>query len=159
MKYLYNESDFNFLKKRKSYLYWFFALDFILEVAVILVCLLLSNYHSKLVFSIIGSIISICVVFFLIYLIDRYKKIDHSIREYEVLLKGKDIFVEGDVVETSLTPITLPDGTKAYKVIVKNDEESRTLLLSDIFDIKIIENKKYKFSTYYDYIRGFEDEL
>ena len=159
MRYLYNESDFNTLKKKKSHFYWLFAIDYGVEVAIFLICLLLSNYHSKLVFSIVGSALSIGVIFFLIYLIDRFKKIDHLIKEYEFLMRGKETIVDGDIVEISPAPITLPDGTKAYTVIVKNDEESHTLLLSDIFDIKIIENKKYKFSTYYDYIRGFEDEL
>lgn len=159
MRYLYDESNFNTLKKKKSHLYWLFAADFAIEVAIVLICLLLSNYHSKLVFSIVGSVLSIGVVFFLIYLIDRFKKMDHLIKEYEALLKGKDTIIEGDVIEISPTPITLPDGTKAYTVIVKSGEENRTLLLSDIFDIGIIENKKYKFSTYYDYIRGFKDEI
>lgn len=159
MKYLYNESDFKALTKKKMHLYWLFAIDFALEVAIVLICLLLSNYHSKLVFSIVGSVLSIGVIFFLIYLIDRFRKTNHLIKEYETLLRAKEVMVEGDVIETSPTSITLPDGTKAYTVVVKNDEESHTLLLSDIFDINIIENKKYKFSTYYDYIRGFEDEL
>ena len=159
MRYLYNELDFKELKKKKSFLYLFFAMDFIVEVGIVLVCLLLSNYHSKLVFSIVGSVLSIFVVFLLIFLIDCFRKINHLIKEYEVLLNGKEEIVKGDVVEISPTPITLPDKTKAYKVIVKNNEESRTLLLSDIFDSNMIENKKYKFSTYYGYIRGIEDEL
>ena len=159
MRYLYDESNFNTLKKKKTHLYWLFAVDFAIEVAIVLICLLLSNYHSKLVFSIVGSVLSIGVVFFLIYLIDRFKKTDHLVKEYEALLKAKDTIIEGDVIEISPTPITLPDGTKAYTVIVKSGEENRTLLLSDIFDINIIENKKYKFSTYYDYIKGFKDEI
>ena len=159
MRYLYDESNFNALKKKKSHLYWLFAVDFVMEVVIVLICLLLSNYHSKLVFSIVGSVLSIGVVFFLIYLIDRFKKTDHLVKEYEALLKGKETIVEGTVIEISPTPITLPDGTKAYTVIVENGEENRTLLLSDIFDINILENKKYKFSTYYDYIRGFKDEI
>ena len=159
MRHLYNESDFNALTKKKSHLYRLFVADFALEAAIVLICLLLSNYHSKLVFSIVGSALSVCVVCFLIYLIDRFKKTNHLIKEYETLLRAKEIIVEGNVIETSPTPITLPDGTKAYTVVVKNDEESRTLLLSDIFDINIIQNKRYRFSTYYDYIKGFEDEL
>ena len=96
MKYLYNESNFNDLKKKKSHLCWFFVIDFALEAAIVLICLLLSNYHSKLVFSIVGSVLSIGVVFFLIYLIDRFKKLDHLIKEYEALLRGKEIIVEGE---------------------------------------------------------------
>lgn len=159
MRYLYNEADLNILKKKKTSLYFFFALDFVLEVVIVLICLLLSNYHSKLVFSIVGSILSIFVVLYLIYLIDRFTKLDHLIREYEVLLNCKETIFKGSVIEISHSLTTLPDGTKAYKVIVKNDEESRALLLSDLFDINVLENKEYKFSTYYDYIRGFEDEL
>ena len=159
MRYLYNEANLNSLKKKKSHLYWLFAMDFVLEVSIVLICLLLSNYHSKLAFSIVGSVLSIGVIFFLIYLIDRFKKFDHLAKEYEALLKGKETIIEGDVIDISSTPTTLPDGTKAYTIIVKYKKENHTLLLSDIFDINIIENKKYKFSTYYDYIRGLEDEL
>ena len=158
MRYLYNEDNFTILKKKKSHLYWLFAVDSVLEVAIVLICLLLSSYHSKLVFSIVGSALSICAVFLLIYLIDCYRKTDHLVREYEVLLNGNDVIIEGVVIEISPTPITLPDATKAYKVIVKTEEENHTLLWSDIFDVDIMKNKKYKFSTYYDYIRGFEDE-
>ena len=129
-----------------------------MEAAIVLICLLLSNYHSKLAFSILGSILSIGVIFFLIYLIDRFKKLSHLVKEYEVLLRGKDVIVKGEVIEISPSPVTLPDGTKAYKVIVKSEDENHSLLLSDIFDASFIENKKYKFSTYYDYIRGYEDE-
>ena len=159
MRYLYNESGFNTIKKKKSSFYLFFALDFVLEVTVVLLCLLLSNYHTRLVFSIVGSILSIFVVFYLIYLIDHFRKISHLVKEYEALLKGEETIVKGSVIEIPNSLTTLPDGTKAYKVTVKNDEGSRVLLLSDLFDINILENKKYKFSTYYDYIRGYEDEL
>lgn len=159
MRYLYSESGLNTIKKKKNSFYLFFALDSVLEIAVVLLCLLLSSYHTRLVFSIVGSILSIFVFFYLIFLIDHFRKIDHLVREYEALLNGEETIIKGTVVEIPTHLITLPDGTKAYKVIVKNDKESRVLLLSDLFDINILENKEYKFSTYYDYIRGFEDEL
>ena len=69
MKYLYSESELNSLKKKSNIFYLFFALDFSVEIAIILICLFLSNYHTKLVFSIVGSIFSIIVVFVFIYLL------------------------------------------------------------------------------------------
>ena len=156
MKYLYNENDFNILQKKKSYFYWLFVLDFVLEVIIVLLCLFLSNYHSKLLFSIIGSALSIFVIFFLIYLIDYFGKINHLIKEYFALLNSKDVIIEGVVINASDTLTTLSDGTKAYKITVKSDENSYVILLSDIFDMNIAENQKYKFATYYNYIKGFE---
>lgn len=159
MKYLYSELELNNLKKKSNIFYLFFALDFGVEIAIILICLFLSNYHTKLVFSIVGSIFSIIVVFVFIYLLDRFIRTRHMLREYEALLKGQETIVEGTVIEVDSKVTTLQDGTKVYKVLVKNNDKSRVLLLSNIFEPTILELKTYKFSTYFDYIRGFDDEV
>lgn len=159
MKYLYNENDFAIIKKKKNKIYLFFVLDFCLEVGIILICFLLSTYHTKLLFSIIGSIFSILVAFFLVYLIDRLLKLNHLIREYDALLHAKDSVIKGEIVDISSSPITLPDGTKAFQVMIKQKDSNRILLLSDLFDANVLELKSYKFLIYYDYIRGFEDEI
>lgn len=144
-------------KEKKTALIIFCVLQGVAWLSFIL-GLVLSNYHTQLVFKIVVSIVfTILFIFSAIFFSKWFylKKLSH---EYSILLNkdGLTTFrITINEIKEEVT--TLPDGSRVREVICTLKEEKRRFLISEIFDDVLPIGKELSIHVKFDYIVGYKD--
>lgn len=158
MNFLYNEEDLQKIEKEKKANMWLFILFIVLFVGSTLTFILVSNYYTRTLWSIIASVVgSICISLF-IYFLAKFIYLKRVFTEYHTLLTSSGKNVKCEVLECSDFITTLPDKSRCYELLTKKDEKETIYYLSELFDPTIFKAGKIVINVSYDYVKGYQYE-
>ena len=153
----YEESELKRLQKKRTIDIVLTVLDALAFVAILVLSLVLSNYHNQRAFQIIAAIglpLTALPLVLLISLIRFYKK---AAKEYAAMLQEKPKSVSGLVLAVADKPISLPNSTRVYSIRVQSADGIRYIYLSALFDCPFENGKFYRFQVVNDFIWGYEE--
>ena len=158
MTYLYNEEGLNQINKEKKTNMWLFALFVFLFVVSTIVFILVSTYETKVVFSIISSVVGSIFVVVAIFFLSKYLYLKRLSFEYETLYTSENKKIQCEILECSSFITTLPDKSKCYEVLIKCNDRESIYYLSNIFDNELIKPGKCLIVVSHDYLKGYQYE-
>ena len=142
----YNQEDYQKLLKQKK-LNLLFVIGFVILFVLVLVGLIIaSSYKTRMLFSIIASVIELIVVVFTLFFTGKYLYLKRLSNEYKVLLESKEDTIKCTVLACSDFLTTLPDKSRCYDY------------LSEIFDRDNIKPGLCEISISNDYVVGVKYE-
>lgn len=158
MNYLYNEEDLQKLYKEKKTNMWLFVLFIVLFVASTLTFTLVSNYHSRTLWSIIASVVGSIFVALFIYFLAKFIYLKRTYSEYQTLLTSTGKNIKCEILECSDFITTLPDKSRCYELLTKKDDKETIYYLSELFDTSIFKSGRAVINVSYDYVKGYQYE-
>ena len=158
MTKLYNQDDLLKINKEKKKFLILMISFCVLFVVILLICLLLSNYKYRLLWSLLTASLDSITIIFIVYFASRFIYLKRLSSEYETLLNKENIVIECEILECSSFITTLPDRSRCYEVLYKIDDKEQICYLSEIFDREEIKPGKCKIITAFDYLKGYEYE-
>ena len=154
----YNQEDYQKLLKQKK-LNLLFIIGFVILFVLVLVGLIIaSSYKTRMLFSIITSVIELIVVVFALFFIGKYLYLRRISNEYATLLNAKDEIIRCEILSCSDFFTTLPDRSRCYEVLVKKEDEESIYYLSEIFNRDDIKPGICEVAVSSDYIKGVKYE-
>lgn len=154
----YRQEDLNNINKKKKSSLIFVIAFAVTFVITLLVFVIISTYKTRLLFSIISSVIEIIIVIFEIYFIGKYLYLRRISNEYATLLNAKDEIIRCEILSCSDFFTTLPDRSRCYEVLVKKEDEESIYYLSEIFNRDDIKPGICEVAVSSDYIKGVKYE-
>ena len=104
---LYNENDLNIILKKTKKSFVFFIVALSLSVISILSFVLFSVYEMRLLFQILGSIVSVLLTGLTIYLLDRNLFYRRVATEYLNIFKEEGVELDVKIVDVQNKITTL----------------------------------------------------
>lgn len=155
---LYNENDFIILINKTKQSFVCFIVFVSLFVASIAAFILLSFYEMRLLFQILGSVISVLFAAFSIYFLDRNLFFRRLASEYLNILNdnGKESRVK--ILEINDKIITLSDKSKVYEITCLEAKKTRVIYLSSLFDLSLKKDKEYRIITAFNYVKEYYEQ-
>ena len=158
MTSLYNEQDLLKIKKEKKVCAWLLATFVALFVIALTVFLIVSKYQTRLLFSILASVVCSGFVVFVVFFSFKFVYLKRVANEYQTILEGEEKKISLEILECSSFTTTLPDKSRCYEVLTKKDDKETIYYLSELFDIDVIKPGKCVISVSYDYLKGYQYE-
>lgn len=158
MNRLYIKSNLLELKtKQKKFKILFLCFLFAFVISLV-TFILVANFETRTLFSVIGSICSTILFYFFLYFVFKFKYFKRLTKDFEFIMNEKEKTTIASFIDISEKPITLPDKSSAYVVKINTLKGKRTIYLSSLFINDLFNvNSRYKFYIVSDYIVGFED--
>lgn len=155
---LYNENDLNIIlkKTKKSFVLFIVALS--LSIVSILSFILFSVYEKKLLFQILGSIISFLLVALTIYLLDRNLFLKRIATEYLNIYKEEGVELNIKIVDVKNRITTLSDKSMVYEITYLDGKKTKTIFLSYLFEQVFEKDKDYRIITALNYVKGYYEK-
>lgn len=155
---LYNDKDLQVIEKKKKLALVFLILSFVLFAIGLTVFLIVSSYKTRLLFSIIASIVETAFVLVGLFFIFKFNYLKRIYVEYKTLQTTAYKKVECEILKCSDFITTLPDRSRCYEVLVSVGDKEVIYYLSEIFNYKDIKEGKALILVASDYIVGYEYE-
>ena len=155
---LYNQDDLNMLLKKTQKSFALFVIFLSLAVASLVSFIFLSFYELKVLFQIIGSIITCLFGGFCIYFLDRNLFFRRISTEYISILNEKGSEIVVTITDIKDKTITLADKSTVYEIICEGEKKSKTIYLSFLFEPCLEMNKTYRITTAFNYIKDYYEE-
>lgn len=155
---LYNENDLNIILKKTKNSFVLFIVCLSLSVISILSFILFSIYEMRLLFQIIGSIISVLLVGLTIYLLDRNLFYRRVATEYLNILKEKGVELSVKIVDVQNKITTLSDKSMVYEVTYLDGKKTKTIYLSFLFEPELEKDKEYRIISALNYVKGYYEK-
>ena len=154
----YNQEDYQKLLKQKK-LNLLFIIGFAILFVLVLVGLIIaSSYKTRMLFSIITSVIELTVVVFILFFIGKYLYLRRISNEYKILLESNPTYINCTILACSDFLTTLPDKSRCYEVLIQKEDKQSIFYLSEIFDRENIKLENCEISISNDYIVGVKYE-
>lgn len=155
---LYTEKGLKDIEKLKKRNLFLMCLFIALSLASLVIFLILASYKTRILFSIISSIVVTSFAFLFIFFLFKFLHFKRIQNEYDTLLNSEKDIIKCEVLECSNYLTTLPDKTRCYEVMVLKDNKEVVYYLSEIFDISEIKQGECKLLIFSDYIKGYQYE-
>ena len=155
---LYNEKDLNTLlkKTKNSFIFiWIFLGLFVTSATCFI---LLSTYELRILFEVLGSIISTLFVLLVIFFIFKNKYFYRLANEYSTILFDNGIKQTFVVESFKKEKTTLMDNSTVYEINIITNEKIKTIYLSSLFEPAFIAGKKYEFVLVQNYIKEYYEK-
>ena len=144
-------------KEKKNVLIVFLILQGIAWLSFVL-GLVLSNYHTQLVFKIVISIVFTVLFILSAVIFSKWYYLKKLVHEYGILFeRSNEIKYHTVINEVKNDIITLPDGSRVREVICNIKDEKRRFVISEIFDDVLPTNKEITIAVKFDYVVGYND--
>ena len=154
----YNQEDYQKLLKQKK-INLLFVIGFVILFVLVLTGLIIaSSYKTRMLFSIIASVIELIVVVFTLFFTGKYLCLKRLSNEYKVLLESKEDTIKCTVLACSDFLTTLPDKSRCYEVLIQSEDKQSIFYLSEIFDRDNIKPGLCEISISNDYVVGVKYE-
>ncbi len=112
MTYFYNEQDLAKIKKEKDINLILMISFYSLAVILLVLFIILSDYHTRTLFSVIASVCCSTLIIFGIYFTYKFSYLRRVFNEYETLLNAKNDVLNCEILECSKFITTLPDRSR-----------------------------------------------
>lgn len=155
---LYNDEDLRIIEKKKKQTLFFMILCLALFVVGLTVFLIVSTYHTRVLFSVLASVIETVVILFALYFIFKFNYLKKTAYEYKSIKELHPKKVECEVLECSDFVTTLLDRSKCHELLVKIGDKEVIYYLSELFNYKDLKEGKAVIYIANDYVVGYEYE-
>lgn len=155
---LYNESDLRILIEKTKHSFTFFIVFLSLSIISILSFILCSFYEIRLLFQIVGSIVTVLFVGLTIYFLDRNLFFKRIATEYLNILNEEGDELNIQVIDIKKRTITLSDKSTVYEITGLSNKKSKTYYLSSLFEPILEINKNYRIITAFNYVKEYYEE-
>ena len=129
-----------------------------LSIVSILSFILFSVYEKKLLFQILGSIISFLLVALTIYLLDRNLFLKRIATEYLNIYKEEGVELNIKIVDVKNRLTTLSDKSMVYEITYLDGKKTKTIFLSYLFEQVFEKDKDYRIITALNYVKGYYEK-
>ena len=129
-----------------------------LSIVSILSFILFSVYEKKLLFQILGSIISFLLVALTIYLLDRNLFLKRIATEYLNIYKEEGVELNIKIVDVKNRITTLSDKSMVYEITYLDGKKTKTIFLSYLFEQVFEKDKDYRIITSLNYVKGYYEK-
>ena len=158
MTLLYNEQDLLKIKKEKKVCACLLATFVALFVIALTIFLVVSRYQTRILFSILSSVVCSGFIVFVIFFSFKFAYLKRVVNEYQIILDSEDKKISLEILECSSFTTTLPDKSRCYEVLTKKDDKETIYYLSELFNPSEIKPGKCVISAVYDYLKGYQYE-
>lgn len=155
---LYNENDLNIILKKTKKSFVFFIVALSLSVISILSFVLFSVYEMRLLFQILGSIVSVLLTGLTIYLLDRNLFYRRVATEYLNILKEEGVELDVKIVDVQNKITTLSDRSMVYEITYLDGKKTKTIHLSFLFEPELEKDKEYRIISALNYVKGYYEK-
>lgn len=155
---LYNESDLSILIKKTRQSFVLFVAFLSLSIVCLLSFILFSFYEMKLLFQILGSIVTVIFAGLTIYFLDRNLFFKRIATEYLNILneEGDELVIQ--IINISNRITTLSDKSTVYEITGLYGKKAKTYYLSSLFDPCFEVNKSYRVITASNYVKEYYEK-
>lgn len=158
MTFLYNDNDLLEIAKSKKRNLFLSLMFFTLFVISLIIFVIVSTYQTRVLFSIISSVVGFGFVAFGIFFLSKFSYLKRLENEYQTLLTSEEKTIKCEILECSDFLTTLPDKSRCYEVLTKAEDKETIYYLSEIFNRDDFKPGKCKIVVSYDYIKGYQYE-
>lgn len=155
---LYNESDLRILIEKTKHSFTLFVVFLLLSIISILSFIFCSFYEMRLLFQIVGSIVTVLFVGLTIYFLDRNLFFKRIATEYLNILNEEGDELNIQVIDIKKRITTLSDKSTVYEITGLNDKKSKIYYLSSLFEPSLEVNKNYRIRTAFNYVKEYYEE-
>lgn len=150
---LYNEGDLNMLLKKTKTAFVFAIVFLSLSIVSLTLFIVFSFYEMKLLFQIVGSIVSFAFAALTIYFFDCNSFFKRIATEYLNILKDEGEKVEVKIIDINRRITTLSDKSTVYEIDCLDNKEVKTIYLSSLFEPFLQKNKSYDLVVALNYVK------
>lgn len=152
---LYNRDDLNILLRKTKRSFVFFIIFLSLAIISMASFILFSFYEMRVLFQIVGSLVSLLFVGLAIYFIDRNLFYKRVATEYLNILNEKGTTFNVKVTEFDKKVITLSDKSTVYEITCLDGKKSRVFYLSSLFEPKLVKDISYRIVAFSNYVKEY----